>query len=211
MPEENDGKKKYTVVDKRRGEADPQAEAPVEEPKAQTPPPPPPQDEPAAEETPRDQRSAGIIDAFALILNLLREHALSSLGMSFPLNDKFSPDTASAEQAAQLFHSLMTKFPDLLPKPEQAPEESDFKPDFSAVLAMGLNVVQSQVLIHMGLIADPGTGLVVKDLGQAKTGIDIFAVLIEVVTPMLPPTVAPQLQAALSDLRMNYVKALNTP
>jgi len=213
MPEENEGKKKYTVVDKRHLDGEPQAEAPAEapakEPETQTPPP---ADEPAAaQETPQDQRSPGIVDAFALILNLLREHALSSLGMSLPLKTEFNPDAASAEQAAQLFHSLISKFPDLLPKPEQMPDEPDFKPDFTSVLAMGLNVVQSQILIHMGLIADPASGLVVKDLGQAKTGIEIFAALVEVVSPMLPPQVAPQLEAALSDLRMNYVKALNTP
>ena len=209
MTEENNEKKKYTIVDKRRGDeeqAEPEAKA-APQPEAPRPEAGEQKQEPASQEQ-QEQRSPGIIDAYALILNLLREHALTALGMSLPVKGEFTPDTDGAQQAASIFHTLMSKFPTLLPEPEQSPEEANFKPEIAAVLAMGLNVIQSQVIVHMGLIADPATGLIMRDLAQAKTGIDIFTELVGIVKPMMPPQVATQLDGALSDLKINYVKQL---
>lgn len=211
MPEETNApeeKKKYQIIDKRRAadEDNTPAEAAVKpEPPA---PRDAPQEEPAGEQEPR--RAAGIEDAFAFILNLLREQALASLGMLAPGIGPDKPESAKAEQAAGLFRALCAKFPDLVHA--ELPEDKDFAhPEIDAIVMMCFNILQSQIIVHMGLIADPATGLVVKNMANAQKGIDIFAALIDLSAGILPREVRPQLEGLLSDLRLNYVAQLNKP
>lgn len=60
--------------------------------------------------------------------------------------------------------------------------------------------------IHLGLLQNPITKLVVKDLPQARLAIDCVAALIENLDPSLEPRERQEYQTLLRDLRMNFVQ-----
>jgi hypothetical protein len=60
--------------------------------------------------------------------------------------------------------------------------------------------------IHLGLVANPATRLVVKDLPQARLAIDSVAALIEQLQPQLVSEEKHELATLLSNLRINYVQ-----
>ncbi|HEX5324960.1 MAG TPA: DUF1844 domain-containing protein [Capsulimonadaceae bacterium] len=62
---------------------------------------------------------------------------------------------------------------------------------------------------RLGLIANPVTGKVEKDLGQARVGIDCVSALITVIDvpeSNLPESLRGDLRRVLSDLRVNFVE-----
>lgn len=79
-------------------------------------------------------------------------------------------------------------------------------PDVYAVLALFLGELRNLAWLRMGLVANPGTGQIERDLPQAKVAIDTVAFLAQ----QLEPTVAPQerlpLRALVSDLQINFVE-----
>ncbi|MBI3921897.1 MAG: DUF1844 domain-containing protein [Armatimonadetes bacterium] len=60
--------------------------------------------------------------------------------------------------------------------------------------------------MHLGLLQNPITKLVVKDLPQARLAIDCVAALIENLDPSLEPRERQEYQTLLRDLRMNFVQ-----
>jgi len=79
-------------------------------------------------------------------------------------------------------------------------------PDVYSVLALFLGELRNLAWLRMGLVANPGTGQIERDLPQAKVAIDTVAFLAQ----QLEPTVAPQerlpLRALVSDLQINFVE-----
>lgn len=79
-------------------------------------------------------------------------------------------------------------------------------PDVYAVLALFLGELRNLAWLRMGLVANPGTGQIERDMDQAKVAIDTVAFLAQ----QLEPTVAPQerlpLRALVSDLQINFVE-----
>ena len=79
-------------------------------------------------------------------------------------------------------------------------------PDIYAVLALFLGELRNLAWLRMGLVANPGTGQIERDMDQAKIAIDTVAFLAQ----QLEPTVAPQerlpLRALVSDLQINFVE-----
>ena len=122
------------------------------------------------------------------------------------LSEEASSDAPEAEAAA--------------PTPVQtAPPEETFEdeddlgipgdgslPDIYTVLAMFLGELRSLAWLRMGLVANPGTGQIERDMAQAKIAIDTVAFLAQ----QLEPTVAAEerlpLRALVSDLQINYVE-----
>lgn len=201
---EAEEKKSYTVVDKRSDYDEVEPGAAADEPPA---PPDAAPDEPPAEET----RRIRIEDAFVLILNMLRDQALISLGMYYNAPESVAPDVDNARRAAELFRSLSREHKDIIAA-VLPPDQSDMPPlssDITATLVMALNVLQSQIVVHLGLMADPMTGLVFKELSQAKKGIDLMAALAERFKPMLPPEAGRDIDTAISNLRLNFVNQQN--
>lgn len=84
--------------------------------------------------------------------------------------------------------------------------EASELPDVYAVLALFLGELRNLAWLRMGLIANPGTGQIERDMDQAKVAIDTVAFLAQ----QLEPTVAPQerlpLRALVSDLQINFVE-----
>ncbi len=66
--------------------------------------------------------------------------------------------------------------------------------------------LQTRALVHMGLIPNPATRLVAKDLPQARLAIDCVAALIEQLHPMAVPAEREELQHLLTNLRLNFVQ-----
>ena len=79
-------------------------------------------------------------------------------------------------------------------------------PDVYAFLALFLGELRNLAWLRMGLVANPGTGRIERDMDQAKVAIDTVAFLAQ----QLEPTVAPQerlpLRALVSDLQINFVE-----
>ena len=205
---EAEEKKSYTVVDKRSDHDETAPEAPPSEasgePAAATDAAP---DEPPADET----RRIRVEDAFVLILNMLRDQALISLGMYYNAPEAVAPDVENARRASELFRALSREHKDIIAA-VLPPDQSDMPPlssDITATLVMALNVLQSQIVVHLGLMADPMTGLVFKELPQAKKGIDLMAALAERFKPMLPPEAGRDIDTALSNLRLNFINQQN--
>ncbi len=214
MPENGSGteKKKYHIIDKRQAgpEGRPEAEK-QQQPGAKKEPESPVEPAPAGQAD-AGGRSARIEDAMHFALNMLREHALDSLCMLLPPKGGRAPDVAKAQLAAEVYMKITARFPGIVEAPpEMTPEEERFRSDIGSVVIMALNIVQGQVIINIGLMADPGSGLIIRDMAQAQKGIDFFAAVKEVATAQLPPEVNRQLEAVLTDLRLNYVNQLKQP
>jgi len=76
-----------------------------------------------------------------------------------------------------------------------------------AAYTMGL--LASDAWQKMGLIADPSTGTVNRDLTQAKFSIDCVAAIVgqmEMRQAMAPAKLLADLQRVLNDLRLNYIE-----
>ncbi len=79
-------------------------------------------------------------------------------------------------------------------------------PDIYAVLAMFLGELRSLAWLRMGLVANPGTGQIERDMPQAKVAIDTVAFLAQQLEPTVPAEDRLPLRALVSDLQMNYVE-----
>ena len=60
--------------------------------------------------------------------------------------------------------------------------------------------------MHMGLILNPATHQLAKDLPQARLAIDCIASLIDHLTPVVAKAERDELQRLLTDLRLNFVR-----
>ena len=149
----------------------------------------------------------------ALTLNLLRDQAVVSLGMHFTAGPHTRPALDQAEKAAALYRDLANHYADIVQQfiPEEYKQQPPPSSDLLSTLAVAINLIQSQAFIQMGLIADPTSGLVARDMIQAKKTIDFLSVLLEKFKPHLPADAAANIQNALSDLRLNYINQLKTP
>lgn len=70
-------------------------------------------------------------------------------------------------------------------------------------------LIASDAWQKMGLVADPATGNVIRDLAQAKFSIDCVTAivgLLEQRQSALPPQLLCDLQRVLNDLRLNFIE-----
>lgn len=224
-------KRKYTVVDKRgfldddgdTGEAGETAEATENAAGADSQRQPadsaadshePTQDDgadngpSAAREDQQEQKEISINDTMRVAMNMLRERAIIALGLVISRDRPAQPDMNQVEKISSVFGALADSFADELGK-DNYTETPQNVPPIEETFSMCFNMLQGQIYMHMGLVANPVTGLVVKDLPQAKTGIDFFAALLDNSRAMLSQDVSRKLDAALSDLRINYVNQMN--
>lgn len=83
-------------------------------------------------------------------------------------------------------------------------------PDVHAVLALFLNELRSLAWLRMGLIANPGTGEIERDMAQAKVAIDTVAFLASQLEATVPAEDRLPLRALVSDLQINFVEQSKT-
>ncbi len=90
-------------------------------------------------------------------------------------------------------------------KEEAAPKEVRLLPVVDVVLLL-IGELHALAWLHMGLTANPETGLVAKDLPQAQLAIDCIAGLIESLGSAVPKPERDDLERLLADLRLNFVR-----
>lgn len=79
-------------------------------------------------------------------------------------------------------------------------------PDVFSVLALFMGELRNLAWLRMGLIANPGTGEIERDLPQAKVAIDTVAFLATQLEPLVAPEERLPLKALVSDLQVNFVE-----
>ena len=78
--------------------------------------------------------------------------------------------------------------------------------DVYSLLGSFLGLLGAQAWQWMGLVKDPSTGKIEKDLVQAKIAIDAVAALAAQLEGKVSASESGELQAMLSDLRINFVR-----
>ena len=205
-------KKKYSVVDKRFDidEIEP-ADAPPPPPAPPAAEQAPPEPEAAADagdaaqgEDDRQERDYRIEDAVRLALGTIREQALFALGLIIKKNRSPKQNMDKIARITKIFNELSDKFADVLAA-EGAAEPDQPEPTIQEVVIFIFNMLNGQVMMHLGLIPNPVTNLSVRDLSQAKLGIDFCAALLEAARSEVDPALAKQLEAVISEMRMAFV------
>lgn len=223
--EGNEEKKKYTVVDKRLDldDVEPATDEPAakEQPKAEQPVPgkestleaPPHADESAMDETSNVKEDGGapemkMSDAMRMVLSMIRERVFMSLGLVISKNRPGNKDLQEVDKLSTLFGSLVDGNMEKLGPDELGDSEGGKIPSPGELLEFSFGVIQSQTVVRMGLMADPATGLIARDLTQARQGIDFISSLVQNAGDLLSPEQAKRMEATLTDLRINYVNIL---
>jgi hypothetical protein len=131
-------------------------------------------------------------------------------GKGFTVQDRrrFSPETGEAREGTPETHGTAqsdastgqtTTANDTLQHEEPLPEIN-----FSTFIIS----LSTQALMHLGEIADPLSGKVIKDIAVAKQTIDIIGMLKDKTRGNLNPGEERLTEDILFDLRMRYVEAV---
>jgi len=108
------------------------------------------------------------------------------------------------------------------PEVEEAPDESDAPPSMeqdapqhgmpklglSERLLMSIDILHQQAWISMGLVADPSTGEIDRDLDQARIAIDSAAFLAGKLEGYVPADTLREVKRVVSDMQVNFVRQL---
>lgn len=208
--EDGNEKKKYHVVDKRMSldEEESPAESAAEHaaPAAQAAHAAPAEahEEGGADENegPGEMR---INDAMRMVLSMVRERVFLSLGLVVSKHRPKEKSMTDAENLSNLFGALADGFFDKLGGDELGDTGGGKIPSTGELIEFCFGMMQGQILIRLGLVADPATGLIAKDLEQARQGIDFCAAMLSNAGEMITPDQARRFEGVLSDLRINYV------
>ena len=79
-------------------------------------------------------------------------------------------------------------------------------PDVYSVLALFLGELRNMAWLRMGLVANPATGQIERDMGQAQVAIDTVAFLAKQLEGVVAPEERVPLKALVSDLQVNFVE-----
>lgn len=78
--------------------------------------------------------------------------------------------------------------------------------DVPAALAVCVNMLSEVAWVKIGLIPNPVSGKIEKDLAQARVAIDAVGDLVQRLEPLVDQTERRDLQVMLSNLRINFVE-----
>lgn len=106
---------------------------------------------------------------------------------------------------------VVSATPGAFPEPDEELADEDqlgdgSLPDVYTVLAMFLGELRNLAWLRMGLVANPVTGQIERDLAQAKTAIDTVAFLATQIEGIVPPEERLPLRALVSDLQINFIE-----
>jgi hypothetical protein len=76
----------------------------------------------------------------------------------------------------------------------------------TGILQMSLGLLSERAWVAMGLVADPATNQVEKDIEEARRAIDVVADLAKHLEPVATPDERRELQRMVTDLRLNFVR-----
>ncbi len=95
--------------------------------------------------------------------------------------------------------------------PEGMEETGGALPDVHSVLALFLQELRSLAWLRMGLVANPSTGQIERDLDQARTAINTVSFLAQQLDAVVAPEEKLPLKALVSDLQINFVEQSKRP
>lgn len=131
---------------------------------------------------------------------------------SFRVTDRRRVNPEGPQESAQAPESQSERTAEPSPPPEPEPSPAEKKeqefvllpiPDLVRIFIAEL---QTRALVHMGLIPNPATRLVARDLLQAQLAIDSVAALIEQISPLAVPAEREEFQQMLTNLRLSFVQ-----
>jgi hypothetical protein len=85
-------------------------------------------------------------------------------------------------------------------------EEAEGLPDVHSMLLVFLGQLRNLAWFRMGLIADPTTNRIERDLKQARVAIDTIEFLAKQLDSVVEPEERLPLKALVSDLQINFVE-----
>ncbi|HOX28077.1 MAG TPA: DUF1844 domain-containing protein [bacterium] len=198
MSDDKEKQDKYKVVDKRGVFADDEPAAAEEKSENAEAAPDMEQDQGAPKDEPR------IEDAIRIAIGSIREQAFFSLGLIMSKNRRREPDIDKTLKIVGMFSKLSDKFSDRISGGAYS-EADQPEPEIEDIVKFCFNILQGQVFVRMGLIANPVSGQITKDLAQAKLGIDFCSTLIDAVEGSVDGDLIRQLRAAVSEMQINFV------
>jgi hypothetical protein len=92
------------------------------------------------------------------------------------------------------------------PPPAEEPAAEAVAMTAEDIITMSIGLLQQQAWVHMGLVMNPATKAVAKDMEQAKLAIDAVVALINLIAPRLDEQAQRELRAVVSDLQVNFVQ-----
>jgi len=107
-------------------------------------------------------------------------------------------------------------------EPEEAAEDADeqtaekvaqtvFDIGIEGFIQYNLGVVLQFAYVYMGLMANPSTGLVTKELERAKLSVDVFEMLVDKIKDKLSVRDREELVRAVKDLKLNFINSASSP
>jgi len=101
-------------------------------------------------------------------------------------------------------------------QPEQAQEQPEGAEPVEAVDVYGvlrycIAMLQSHAWQAMGLVPNPLTNKIERNLEQAKVAVDCVGFLVQQLEPKAQPHELPHLRSLLSDLRINFARQKSQP
>lgn len=121
-------------------------------------------------------------------------------------NNKTEKDEEIKEKKVQKKEKEGTKEKD---KEEEKKQKEQFKePDLPALFVWFISLLSGKVWEYLGLIMNPETKEINKDLKKAKIAIDTVAFLYDQIKDDLNPEDFKRIENLLANLRMNYVEKL---
>lgn len=153
--------------------------------------------------------TAGIMVLTPEVMQVAHKDPREEEDPGFRVTDRRRMGSEGSQEPAQAPESEPEKAAESPPPSEEKEEkrkEEEFVllpiPDLVRILIAEL---QTRALVHMGLIPNPATHLVAKDLPQARLAIDCVAALIEQLSPLAAPPEREELQNMLANLRLSFV------
>lgn len=131
---------------------------------------------------------------------------------TFRVTDRRRVTSEGAHESEQAPPCQAERTPEPPPRAETPPREAQGEGEeflrlpVADLLRIFIAELQMRALIHTGVIPNPQTDLVAKDLPQAQLAIDGMAALIEQLRSVAAPAEHDQLRQILADLRLTFVR-----
>lgn len=78
--------------------------------------------------------------------------------------------------------------------------------DLPSILSMSFSMLSSLAWVRMGLLAEPVTGKIQRDLSEARQAIDAATDIARHLEPLLQPGDRREVQRAVTDMKLNFVR-----
>ena len=124
----------------------------------------------------------------------------------FRVTDKRRAGREESGEAPPIVESPGAAGPEPTGPAAEAPADEAHLLQVGDLVRVFIGELSARAWVHMGLIVDPATKLIARDLAQARLAIDCVAGLVEQLAPVAEKGERDELERLLADLRLNYVR-----